>query len=81
MDKNIARHVAKVALRCCDELNILVSFVEHHGDEAQSKAFANGVACATEAIRREVIRRMYAKYPELEQEIDASIKTYGIVLH
>jgi len=81
MDKNIARHVAKVALRCCDELTTLASFVERHSDKAESEEFAKGVASAIEAIHNEVIRRMYAKYPELEQEIDESIKKYGIVLY
>jgi hypothetical protein len=81
MDKNIARHIAKVALKCCDELTELAAFVDRHSDAAESQEFAKGVSGAIECIHTEVINRMYGYHPELKHEIDESMKKYGIVLY
>ena len=81
MDKNIARHIAKVALKCCDELTTLASFVERHCDEAERGELAKGFSSAIASIHTEVVERMYGYYPELKQEFDESIKKYGILLY
>lgn len=81
MDRNIARHVAKVALKCCDELTTLASFVDHHCDAVESREFSKGVSESIACIHREVVDRMYGYCPDLKQEIDASIAKYGIVLY
>ena len=81
MDKNIARHIAKVALKCCDELTTLASFVERHCDEAERREFAEGFSSAIACIHAEVVDRMYGYYPELKQEFDDSIKKYGLILY
>ncbi len=81
MDRNIARHIVKVALKCCDELTDLASFVDRHCDAVESREFAKGVSASIECIHREVIDRMYGYHPDLKQEIDESIKRYGLLLY
>ena len=77
MDKNIARHVARVAFRSAANLTDLVPFLKEHCQETEYKMFLKALAKASATINLEVSQKVFAAYPELEQEFNETINKYG----
>jgi hypothetical protein len=77
MDKDLARHVATTAFRSAVQLSDMIPLLKQHCDEAELKTFVKAIATANATIHIEIGNRIYAAYPELEQELENSIQKYG----
>ncbi len=77
MDINLGRHVIQSAFRSGRELEGLLTLLKEHckGDEYQT--YAKAIATAIAAIHVEIVNRVTSTYPELETELESSIRKYG----
>jgi hypothetical protein len=76
MDIDIARHLIRAVFRSEHELGNLIELLKRHCDETEYKIYAKAIAGAIAAINLEVMNRIIDAHPELEAEIDSSIKKY-----
>jgi len=76
MDKDIARHIAKVAFRSWSQMADLVYWLKFHCEPAEHKEIGKAIARACGEVIFEVQNKMYALYPELEREYEETIKKY-----
>jgi hypothetical protein len=77
MDKDLAKFVAATARRSSVELTDLVPTLKGHCDEPEYQALLKAIATATATIHFEIEKKIFAQYPELEQEFEAKIRKYG----
>ena len=80
MDKEIARHVARVGFRAMRELSDLLPLLKEHCDAKEYETIAKAIATASAHISTQVIDSALSVYPELESEIEAKIKKYGLIV-
>ena len=78
MDKTIARYVARSAFESWAEMADLVAWTKDHLDPAEHKMVAKAIATACAEVIFEVQNRIFAQYPELEQEHHESIAKYHV---
>jgi hypothetical protein len=76
LDKNLARIVATAAMRSSSELAGLIPLLKIH-DADGCEALGRGIARAIAEIGTEVLRPVFAKFPELEREFNENAQRYG----
>lgn len=77
MDKALAQHVAATAFKSAAQLSDMIPILKAHCDEVEFATLARAIATANATIHTEIGNRIYAQYPELEQELEAKIRKYG----
>jgi hypothetical protein len=80
VDKDLARHVARIGFRAMRELSDVLPVLKKHCGAKEYDTFAKAIATANAHISEQVIDRALSTYPELESEIEAKIKKYGLIL-
>jgi len=80
MEKDLAKHVVSVAIRTASRLGDLLPLLKDHMPSQEYEAYAKAIARAVNGIGREINDRVFAEHPDLEQEIEAQIKRYGLVI-
>ena len=75
-DIELARHLVRVDFRCARELQDTLQLLQRHLPIQAFEAYANGIAVAIASIGGALSNRAIAEYPELENEIDASVVKY-----
>ncbi|HTS94574.1 MAG TPA: hypothetical protein VMG55_21365 [Stellaceae bacterium] len=80
MEKDVARHVARVGFRAMRELTELIPLLKDHCAAQESDTFAKAIALASAHIGEQVINRALSPFPDLESEIEAKIKKYGVIV-
>ena len=81
MDEDFARHIVKTTFRSSSMLADLVPLITEHCEDKElaeklKKALTNMIASASMEINNEI----FNLYPELEQEIEISLKKYGFLI-
>ena len=76
MDKAIARHIDRTAFRSWEKMADLVSWTKEHLEPAEHKVIALAIGKACAAVIVEVEQKIYALYPELDQERHETIMKY-----
>jgi len=80
MDKDLARHVARVGFRAMRELTNLLPLLKEHCAAQEYERFAKAIALASAHIGEQVIQRALTAFPDLEREIEIKIKKYGLIV-
>jgi hypothetical protein len=76
VDIEVARHVVRAVFRSSRELQELLELLKGHCSEEEYTEFALAIAASIASAHLEVMNRVLAVHPNLEQEIDAAIKKY-----
>jgi hypothetical protein len=76
MDINLARHVIRAAFRNARELSDLMRLLKAHCDAEEYKDYALGIAEAIDGINVALTNKVLSVYPELKNEIEASLAKY-----
>jgi len=79
-DIDLARHLLRVDFRCTRDLQDALQLLKEQLPEPAFRAYAEPIAAAIAAVGNALSNRVIAEHPELEQEIDASLATYGRIL-
>jgi hypothetical protein len=77
MDIDLARQMVRADFRASRELGTLLRTLKANCSEGEYRDLALGVAAAIDGINTALTRKAIASHPELEAEIDASIREYG----
>ena len=80
MEKDVARHVVRMAFRSAAHLEHLLPLLKDHCSGDEYKVFAMAVAKAIGGINTELTNRVFSAYPELEREIEDNVNKYGRIL-
>lgn len=76
MERDLARHLIRTAFGTARELRILLTMLKQHLGEQEYKSYALGIAGAIDAINVALIDPTLTTYPELKDEIEASLEKY-----
>ncbi len=77
MNKELARHLVRVAFRSGRELEAVLGILKEACEPDEYREYAKGIAAAIDGIHVALLNKAIAAYPELEAEIEADIRTYG----
>ncbi|MBV9395241.1 MAG: hypothetical protein JOZ84_12620 [Methylobacteriaceae bacterium] len=77
MQKDLARRLIRSAFRSASESQSVLPLLKQQLPPADYKRYAHGVASATDAINQALLDPALAAFPELSQEVEASLKKHG----
>ena len=77
MNIDIARHIARAALRSSRDLAELIPCLKAYLSADEHAAYSKAIGSAVAAIQLDVMNKVLADNPGLESEIEASIAKYG----
>jgi hypothetical protein len=77
MDIDLARHVARTALRSARELGDMLPLLKQHLDAEEYKSYAEAISSAVDAIDVEILDKVMSDHQKLAQEIEVAIAAYG----
>lgn len=77
MERMLGKIVAVAALRSSSELNNLVPLLKERCDDAEYEEMRDALADVSLAISRELLQRIFRRFPDLESELDAHYQQYG----
>jgi hypothetical protein len=77
MDRDLARHVAHVALASTTRLDSAIYALEKHCPPDELAVYRQAIGNVTACVDREILDKIYADYPDLRDEIEARIAKYG----
>lgn len=80
MDREIARHVARVAFRASADLGDLVPLIKEHCSQDEYQKLGRAITSASAGIGLDVLNLVFADFPDLKREFDENVKTYGRIL-
>jgi hypothetical protein len=80
IEVELARHIARAALRSSHEIGDLLPFLKEHLAEDAYARYAEGIATAVASIQLEVMDRIFSDVPQLKQEFENQVNRYGRVL-
>ncbi len=80
MDRDLAKHVVTVSIKTASRLGDLVPLLKEHMPPQEYEIHAKAIARAVYAIGHEITDRIFAEHPDLDREIEAQIKKFGIVI-
>ena len=76
MDIDLARHVARAALRSSRELGDLIPFLKEHLSVQGYQGYAKAIASAVAAIQVDLLNKLTADHPGLNAEIENDTAKY-----
>jgi hypothetical protein len=77
MDKELARHVARVAFKSSTEINDLIPFLKAFSSEEEYMSYVKYIASASASISTDLLQRVFLEHPDLEAEFEEKISKYG----
>jgi hypothetical protein len=77
MDKDLARHMAHIALASASRLTIAAVAVGKHCSSDEIATYTQAIANVTACVEREILDKVYTAYPELRGEIQTRIAKFG----
>lgn len=77
VNKELARHLVRVAFRSGRELEGALGVLKAACEPDEYRDFAKGIAGAIDGIHVALVNKAIAAYPELEAEIEADLQKYG----
>lgn len=80
MDKDLARHVARIGFSCMSHLTDLLPLLKTHCDAAEYDAYRKAIATVAGHISVDIINKALTPYPDLEKEIESKVEKYGVVI-
>ena len=81
MDEELARHLAKTAFKSASELTSLYGMInEFCEDENLKESLKKPLLKIISELGSEFNEPIMEKYPKVKEEIDESIKKYGILI-
>jgi hypothetical protein len=77
MDRELAKHVANIALASRGYLDTARYALEKHCSPAELSGYQQAITNAAGCIDREILSKLYATFPNLQDELEDRIKKYG----
>ena len=77
MDINVARYVIRASFRSGQELETLFNLLQSHCDPNEYKTYTTAIATVVASIQLEIVNRIVASHPDLEDEMEKIISKYG----
>ena len=77
MEKDVARHVIRVAFRTAAELQELMSLLKRQCSAEEYKGYALGFAAAIDGISVALTNKVLSSHPELTDEIETCLAKFG----
>jgi len=77
LDIDVARHIVRTAFRSGRELEGLLGLLKTHCSADEYQIFAKAIATAIASIHTEIVNRVTALHPSLEEEIESDISKHG----
>jgi hypothetical protein len=76
MEKDLAKFVALTAFRSAADLGNLVPMLQGC-DETERKELGMALAMASAEINRQVLQKIFERFPELSEEFEEKIRKFG----
>lgn len=77
MDIDLARQMVRVDFKVSRDLQSILKALKAGCSPEEYHELARGIAAAVDGVGTALIRKAIAAHPELEAEIDSSIKEHG----
>jgi hypothetical protein len=77
MEKELARQLITSAFRSSSELQSVLQVLKQQLHPADYKRYAVAEAIPSDAINQALLNPALAEFPELSQEVEASLKKHG----
>lgn len=77
MDRDLSRHVVKATFRSARELQDLLPLLKKRASAEEYQEYLRAIAAVIAEGRQQLLNRVFAEYPDLEAEVDASIQATG----
>jgi len=77
MDKDVARHVIRVAFRCAGDLQELLGVLKERCSAEEYRDYARGIATAVDGISTALTSKIVSSHPDLAKEIEANLERSG----
>ncbi len=77
MDIDAARHTVRQSFQIARELQSLLPFLKERCDTNEYRQYAVDIAKAVDAVSVALLNKAIKDYPELKDEIESRIATYG----
>jgi len=80
MEKDLARHVVRAGFASMGKLTNLLELLKEHCSPEEYQTYLKAVATVSAHISEQIVSRATANFPDLEAEIEAKIKKYGLII-
>ena len=80
MDRQLAKHVVVTGFRWMSEVTDLLPLLKLHCTADQYSAYRDAITEIAGVIATEFLNPAFAVQPGLEQEVEASVNKYSIIL-
>jgi hypothetical protein len=80
MDRDLASHVIRMSFRSMSEITGLLPLLKAHCTHDEYVEYRNVIAGIAAEISRELMHKIFSLYPDLEDEVDQTIKKYDRLL-
>ena len=77
MDKSVARHIVMESFTARRHLENLLHFMKLHCSDEEYQTYLKACAHSIATIGHEIDNRVFALFPEMEKEVEESVKRYG----
>jgi hypothetical protein len=77
MDRELAKHVANIALASRARLDSARYALEKHCSSTELHDYRQAITSAEDCIDREILSKLYTAFPDLQSELELRIKKYG----
>jgi hypothetical protein len=74
MEKDMARHVIRVAFQCSGELQELLNVLKERCSTEEYRNYALGIASAIDGISVALTNKALASHPDLAGEIETNLR-------
>lgn len=76
MDKDLAKFIAITAFRSAADLGNLIPMLQSC-EEAERREMGVALAAASAEVNRQVLQKIFEKFPDLAEEFDRKIQKFG----
>ncbi|MDR1163785.1 MAG: hypothetical protein LBM17_08150 [Candidatus Accumulibacter sp.] len=80
MNRELAKHIARVAFQASRDIGELVPLLKNHCSADEYEKFGKVIASVSATIGMDIMKLIFKDFPELEKEFDKDIETYGRIL-
>lgn len=77
MNRDLAKDLALSAFRAMRELSDWLPTLKEHCDDSEYQGYLKAIGTASASISTEIIHKVFAAYPDIEQELEAKVARYG----
>ena len=77
MDRDLAKHVIAAGFRSASVLQDLLPLLKVHCEPGEYDQYRKAISSVSFEITTEIFNQVFLQFPDLKEEVDKKIATYG----